>query len=257
MFIGCCTYSVREYIGDGRIDVLSFAQQMAELGIKGLEYNDNYFESWEKDYLDEVVASAARVGGIMTQLTCGGNFCSDDPQARQANVDMIAGRLRAAAYMGFPTIRANLGGMEDESLNGTVGVERSVEGLRKLLPVMRETGVKLNIENHGGASLWGDWILKIVLLTDPEWVGTCPDFGNFPLDCRYRELGKVFPYARHVHAKSHEFDDEGEDVDKDYGRIIRMLRDIDYDGCLCIEFEGPGDQIEGVKKTKALIEKYL
>ncbi len=257
MLIGNCTYSVRDYITDGRIDVLNFAQQMADLGIKGLEYNDNYFESWDEDYLDEVMNSATQVGGVMTQLTCGGNFCADDPDEREANVESIASRLRAAAYMGFPTIRANLGRMEAEELNGTVGVERSIEGLKRLLPVMQETGVKLNIENHGGPSLWGDWILKIVLLTDPAWVGTCPDFGNFPLNCRYRELGKVFPYAYHVHAKTHVFDDAGEDVDKDYARIIRMLKDVDYDACLCIEFEGPGDQIEGVKKTKALIEKYL
>ena len=170
---------------------------------------------------------------------------------------MIASRLEAAARLGAPVIRAQLGGTGDAARDSTEGVQWAIEAFQKLLPVAKRLGVKMTIENEGGAARWADWILRIVLSTDPEWVGTCPDSRNFLLDDPYRELGKIFPYAYHVHAKASHFDEVGEETKIDFARVIRMLKDVGYQGCLSIEFVGPGDEIEGVKKTKALIEKYL
>lgn len=257
MVIGNSTHSVRDYIGEGEITMVNFPQWMAELGIKVLEYNDKYFPSFEDDYLEQVKRSAAAAGAHIACLTCVARLCADDPDEREARVQTIADCLQTAAKLGAPLIRVDLGGTGDAERDATEGIQWAIECFHKLLPMAKQLGVKITIENIGGVSRWADWILQILLSTDPQWVGACPDPGNFPPNVRYRELGKLFPYAFHVHAKSHHFDQAGEETETDFARVIRMLKDVDYQGCISIEFAGPGDQIEAVKKTQALIEKYL
>ncbi|MFQ6133503.1 MAG: sugar phosphate isomerase/epimerase family protein [Armatimonadota bacterium] len=257
MTIGNATYSVRDYLRDGRLKLTDFAQFNADLGVTALEYNDMFFETWDGSYLAEVRASAEKAGCRIVCLTCGGSFCSDDEAERRQSVHTIARRLQDAKALGAGVIRANVGRTGDEQRDGTVGVQRAIKALDRLVPLCREHNVRITIENHGGASKRADWILKMILSTDPQWIGTCPDLGNFPAESRYLELAKVLPYAYHVHMKSHEFDDRGEETATDFGRVVRMLKDCDNAAVLSIEFEGSGDQVEGVKKTKALIERYL
>ena len=257
MIIGNSSYSIRDYIKSDEIPLEKFAGFCADIGIKALEYNDMFMESWDDDYLAKVKKSAADAGCSIACLCCGGNFCSDAEAERKAQVELISERIGAAQKLGAPCMRINVGKTDSEEKDATVGVDRVIEAFNALLPAAKEANVKMTIENHGGVSKKADYIVKIILNTDPEWVGSCPDFGNFHGDDRYRELAKVFPFAHHIHAKTHEFDENGEDTDKDYGRIMRMLKDMDNEAVLSIEFEGKGDQIEGVKKSKALIERYL
>jgi sugar phosphate isomerase/epimerase len=136
-------------------------------------------------------------------------------------------------------------------------VKLAIRSFKKLIPTARRTGVKLTIENHAGISYNPDNILRIVLGSDPEWVGTLPDLGNIRATERYQRLGKLFPYAYYVHIKTYEFTPEGEDTKIDVGRCIRMLKDLEYQGVIAIESEGAGEQYECVRKSKALIERYL
>lgn len=44
----------------------------------------------------------------------------------------------------------------------------------------------------------------------------------------------------------------------DYKRLIGLAKESAFKGYIGIEFEGKeGDEAEGIRKTKALIEKYL
>jgi hypothetical protein len=65
------------------------------------------------------------------------------------------------------------------------------------------------------------------------------------------------PYAKGVSAKAYEFDDEGNESTIDYGRIMGIVCDpkFDFTGYVGIEFEGRGDSIDGIKKTKELLER--
>ena len=196
MIIGNCTYSVRNYLREGEMDLMDFPAFNADLDIKALEYNDMFFESWDDDYLAAIKKSAEDAGCYIQCLTCGGNFASDDDAVREESVATIRQRLHNAAALGAPVIRANIGATGDEERDATVGVERVIEGFNELLPTARELDIKITIENHGGVSKWANPILKVVLGTDPEYIGTCPDFGNFqPMEFRYIELAKVIPFA--------------------------------------------------------------
>lgn len=258
MIIGNCTYSVRDYLRSGEMDLLEFPRFNADLGITALEYNDMFFESFSDDELAAVRESAEEAGCSIICLTCGGNLASDDADAVAAQVETYRQRLHNATALGASVVRFDLGGTGDEERDLTVGVERVIDGFNQLLPTARELDIRITIENHGGVSKWANPILKIVLGTDPEYVGTCPDFGNFkPMEFRYIELAKVIPFSYHLHAKTHEFDEDGEDDEYSMERVLALCKASGVDSVLSIEFEGSMDQKEGVRMTRDLLLRYL
>ncbi len=258
MIIGNCTYSVRDYLRSGEIDLLDFPAFNAELDITALEYNDVFFESFSEDELAAVRESAEEAGCHIVCLTCGGNLASDDADANAEQVDIFQQRLHDAATLGCSVVRFNIGTTGDEERDLTIGVERVIDGFTSLLPTARELDIKMTIENHGGVSKWANPILQIVLDTDPDFVGTCPDFGNFkPMEYRYIELAKVIPFSYHIHAKTHEFDEDGEDAEYSMERVLALCKAAGVESVLSIEFEGSMEQKEGVRITRDLLLRYL
>ena len=85
-------------------------------------------------------------------------------------------------------------------------------------------------------------------------------FGREPIE-GWRELaGRVF----HVHGKNYEFDNDGNEPSIDYPGIVKILKDINFDGYISTEweghvFKGPGeaDSFEEVAKHQALIRRCL
>jgi len=67
----------------------------------------------------------------------------------------------------------------------------------------------------------------------------------------------VAPFAAHVHAKTYNFDKEGNETSIDYEKVIEILRETGYDGFLSIEYEGPGDKKQGVEKSFELLRRFL
>jgi len=254
--LSCDTYSLRDYFGSGKLDFLTVPKAMKEIGISGVTFNDIWMKSYDTAYLDQIKKACADAGVKITGLICEGNLATTDDAKWNEQVEEDAKKIKAAAYLGAPIVRLNLGGLGDEEKDNTVGAERCIKAFNKLMPLAKELKVKMTIENHGGVSKHADTILKIIRGTDPKWVGSCLDFGNWPDDVRYTESAKLAPYAYHVHAKTHTFNDQGEDVNKDYKRLMQMLKDAKYKYAVSIEYEGGEDQMVGVKKTRDLILKY-
>lgn len=259
VFLSCETYSLRNYLNDGKYDYVTVMPLMNVLGIKGITLNDIWLKSFDKPYLDTIKASAKANGITIVGLICEGNLASNDEVARKRQIEVDAEKMKAAAYLGGKIVRFDLGGTGNGETDGTVGVQRCIDAFNELRPLAKKLGIKMTIENHGGVSLKADWILEIIKGTDPKWVGSCLDFLNWPkepAELKYEENAKLAPFAYHVHAKAHEFDANGEETSVQYERILKMLKDSRYEGAISIEFEGPEDQIVGVKKTRDLILKY-
>ena len=258
MELGLSTYSVRDYLRDGRIPLVEFAAFAADEGFRALEYNNLFIVDWSDGFMREVRASVDEAGGTVVCLAHEGSFCSADAGERGEYIETLRSHMEAASILGAPFIRVNLGRCEDEENDFTDGVEYSIEGLNALLPEAKKRNIRLTLENHGGPSRSADAMLRIIFGTDTEWVGTCPDSGNDLVGGdKYTELGKLFPFAMHVHAKSYDFGPDGEETSIDYARVIRMLSDVSYDGVLAIEYEGHDEQIEGVRRTRDLLRKYM
>ena len=93
--------------------------------------------------------------------------------------------------------------------------------------------------------------------------GTLPDFGNFKIDedrayDRYKGIQELMPFAKAVSAKSHAFDENGNEIFSDYGKILKIVNDAGYNGYVGIEYEGSElDEMDGIKATKNLLNKVI
>jgi len=254
--LACETYSLRDLIRSGKLDMTTVPAYYKELGIEGISYNDMFFKSLDDAYIDEVKAAVKKAGRKVTCFVIEGNLATADEAKRRAQIEEDKKKLRAAARLGAPVVRINVGHTENEADNATVGVERVVAAFKEILPLAKQLKVRISIENHGGVSKTADNIVRIIKATDPKWVGSLVDFGNFPPENRYREIETVAPFAFVTHVKVNEFKPDGEAASYDFPRVLKALKATRYKGPISIEYEGKGDPVEGVKLSKALIEKY-
>lgn len=255
-FLCCETYSLRDYMNQGKYDCITVMKLMKNLGIKGVALNDIWIQSYEKPYLDKIKKAAKDNGIIIAALICGGNLVSEDPIERRNQIAQNAMKIRAAAYLGASLVRLNVGTTGNAYRDSTVGVARAASAFNELLPEAKRYNVKITMENHGGVTAEADNIIKIIERTDPKYVGACLDFKNWPKLLLYEENAKLAPYAMHVHAKTHSFTADGEEAEVEYSRLLNLLKNAGYKGAISIEFEGQGDQIGGILKTRQLILKH-
>jgi len=143
--------------------------------------------------------------------------------------------------------------VKDEDLK----IQRAVQALKRILPKAEEHKIPLAIENHWGISSLPENILKIVDEIDSPYIGTCPDFENFPKGVDpYKGLQLLASRAIHIHAKSLDFNANGEERSMDYRRCLQILKDSGYSGTITVEYEGRGDAIKGCLLTKELILRH-
>ena len=66
----------------------------------------------------------------------------------------------------------------------------------------------------------------------------------------------MLAYAKAVSAKSMDFDEQGNCIETDYVRMLKIVKDSGFKGYIGIEYEGEKlGEYEGIKKTKALLER--
>ena len=251
------TYSYRDLIRAGKLDMLTIPAFYKEQGIPGISYNDMFFKTVDDAFIDEVKAAVKKAGRVVTCYVIEGNLALADETKRQAQVEADKRKMRAAARLGAPVVRINVGSTGPEKADDTVGVDRVIKIFNEeLVPLAKELKIRISIENHGGVSKTAANVVKIIKGTDPKWVGALVDFGNFPLEHKYEEVEQVAPYAFVTHVKVNVFDENGEAKEYDFPRVLAMLKKNRYKGPISVEYEGKGDPVEGVQKTKALILKY-
>lgn len=63
------------------------------------------------------------------------------------------------------------------------------------------------------------------------------------------------PFAKGVSAKSHDFDDQGNETGTDYRKMMEIVLSFGYRGYVGIEYEGSRlPEAEGIQLTKKLLE---
>jgi sugar phosphate isomerase/epimerase len=157
-----------------------------------------------------------------------------------------------AKALGCQSIRVNAHaeGTYEEQLN------LAADGLRRLSEWAAGHEMAVIVENHGGLSSNGEWLSAVMKKVGLENCGTLPDFGNFGNYDRYKGVTELMPYAKLVSAKTHDFDEEGNETRTDYFKMMKIVVDSGYRGYAGIEYEGGNiPEVEGVKKTKALLER--
>lgn len=65
----------------------------------------------------------------------------------------------------------------------------------------------------------------------------------------------MMPYAKGVSAKAYNFDANGNCIETDYARMLPIVKKAGYTGYIGIEYEGSIPEEDGIRATKALLER--
>jgi sugar phosphate isomerase/epimerase len=252
----------------GDIDPFDFPKVSAGYGINCIELVNTFYFSkandmayWEK-FKKNCEDAGVTVGLIMCDAL--GNMGDADPEARMAAVENHKPWVDIAAFLGAKSVRVNAAG---EGTPEEVA-DYAVDGLTKLGEYGATKGINIIVENHGGISSDGKWLSGVLAAVNMDNVGALPDFGNFciemgPNGCineydKYIGIAELMPYAKGVSAKSNEFDANGEEVNSDFLRIMKIVKASGFKGYVGIEYEGTKlSEDQGIKATKALLEKVF
>jgi len=255
--ISLAQWSFHRAIRSGAMDHLDFARvARREFGLEAIEYVNSFFKDRATDaaYLAEMNRRARGEGVVQHLIMCDGEgrIGDPDPAARRQTVENHVRWLDAAVTLGCATIRVNA------ASEGTFDEQQKLaaDGLRQLVERADPLGVNVVVENHGGLSSDGQWLAGVMRRVDHPRCGTLPDFGNFYEYDRYQGVADLMPFAKAVSAKSHDFDDDGNETTKDYRRLMRIVRDAGYRSWVGIEYEGQRlPEREGVRLTLRLLER--
>lgn len=260
--ISLAQWSLHRTIRSGELDHLDFARvARQEYGIAAIEYVNTFFMDKARDaaYLAEMNRRAADQGVYQHLIMCDaeGRIGDPDAAARRQAVENHHKWADAAKTLGCVTIRVNAAseGNWDEQ------AKLAADGLRSLCEYGETVGINVIVENHGGLSSNGQWLTQVMRMVDHPRCGTLPDFGNFNLGDgqtydRYKGVEELMAFAKAVSAKTHDFDEDGEETEKDYRRLMKIVYDAGYRSWVGIEYEGNRlPEREGIAATKRLLEK--
>lgn len=260
--ISLAQWSLHKALFKKELDNLDFAKTAKQdFGISAIEFVNQFFKDKAKDmnYLRELNKRAKDLGVEHRLIMCDGEGALGDTDAakRTQAVENHYRWVEAAKFLGCKIIRVNAqskGSYEEQQ-------KLAADGLRRLSEFGAKHKIHVVVENHGGLSSNGQWLAGVMKMVGHPYCGTLPDFGNFRVSQtemydRYKGVTELMPFAKAVSAKSHDFDERGEEIHTDYHKMMKIVLDAGYRGFVGIEYEGEKmSEADGIKATKKLLER--
>lgn len=269
--ISLAQWSYHKALFSGKLKHLDFAEKAKSLDIDGIEYVNAFFKTKAEDfrYLGEMNkrASDAGVQQLLIMIDGEGGLGDLDKEKRKKAVENHYKWVNAAKFLGCHSIRVNAHGEGPE----TEVAKAATDGLYQLSSFAAKEDINIIVENHGSYSSKGNWLAEVIKNVQLENCGTLPDFGNFCVvrdpknpysaPCleaydKYKGVAEMMPYAKAVSAKTNDFDENGDEKNIDYLRMMTLVKDHNYTGYVGIEYEGRTlDEESGIIATRDLLIK--
>tara|TARA_S200000501_G_scaffold247960_1_gene232288 strand:- start:93 stop:1097 length:1005 start_codon:yes stop_codon:yes gene_type:complete len=214
------------------------------------------------------------------------SLCSRDKIERNIAIEEHKEWIEFSKAIGCKGIRVNLW---SDNMTSSEVKSISQDSLGELLEFSNKINMSIVIENHGGYTSDAKWLIDLIKSINHPKLGTLPDFGTrnfciktapktesgiFGSECvdqydKYKGVKEMLPYAKGISAKSHTFNNDGEEMSTDYKKMINLIKASGFNDYIAIEYEGAIMALygkgnskflsshEGILATKKLIEKYI
>jgi len=264
------SYSYWHFKGQ-KFPIEKVIDEAARMGVAGIDILHRQMEGEDNSYLQKLKKHAFLNGIAFTCLSIHQSFVSPDKAFLAKEIEHTKKCIELAAKMGIPCLRLNSGrwntiksfdelmknrGIEPilQGYTEEDGFKWCIESIEKCLPTAEENGVLLALENHWGLCSTPEGQLKIKKAIDSPWLGILMDTGNF-LEDPYEKLGMIAPYTSFVQAKTYYGGGEWYTLDLDYKRIFNILKKVNYQGYVSLEFEGKEDPFTAVPKSIEMLRQ--
>ncbi len=270
--ISLAQWSLHKSFFSNKLDHLDFAKKTkTEFGLNAIEYVNQFFKdkAKNKNYLNEMNLRASDQGvkQLLIMIDGEGGLGDPDDAKRKIAIENHYKWVEAAKHLGCHSIRVNAFGVGSAEEVGAA----AIDGLGRLSSFAKDYKINVIVENHGSYSSDGKWLSGVMKSVNMSNCGTLPDFGNFCIKrengqpwgapCveeydRYLGVEELMPFAKAVSAKSFDFDENGDDTQTDFLKMLKIVKKAGFNGWVGIEYEGSGlKEDEGIKKTIDLLRK--
>lgn len=266
------SYSYWHFKGD-KYPIEKVIDEAARMGLDGIDILHRQMAGEDNAYLQKLKRHAFENGIALTCLSIHQGFVFPDKAERQKNVEHTLHCIELAAKMGIPSMRLNTGRWNtiksfDEFMKNR-GQEPAIAGfseddafgwciesVAECVKRAEELGVLLALENHWGLAATPQGMLRIHQAINSPWLQLLMDTGNF-LENPYDKLEIIAPKTCFVQAKTYYGGGVWYSLDLDYERIVNILKKVNYQGYISIEFEGNETAESGVRKSVEMLRKYI
>ncbi|HWK98695.1 MAG TPA: sugar phosphate isomerase/epimerase family protein [Parapedobacter sp.] len=256
------------YMIEEELSLVDKCKLAKDLGFDGVEFNSPVDFSVD-ELLNAREKSGIEIPSVVNKDHWSKPLSDPDPSVRQFIIGSVAKSLEEVKALGGDTVLV-VPGVVNEKVSYAVAYRNALDSVRKLIPHVEKTGMKIGLEN-----VWNNFILS------PVEAARFVDEVDHPLIGWYFDIGNILRYGwpehwievlnkRIVKLHAKEFSREkmnneglraGFDVDllagdNNWPVVMQALRDIDYKGgWLTVEL-GAGDR-DFLRKVSRQVDAIL
>ena len=255
----------------GTLSPMEFPEYVnTQFGFEAVDFvNTFYFQALnDSQYWKELNTRCADNGIVMNNMMLDqlGYLGHKDDDMRKQSVEAHKRWIAASAELGCLSVRINVHGIGDWQTQLDNALASAVE----LADFAKQQGIVLLIENHGGLSSNGEWLLALMQQANHSNLQLMLDYDNFKWSeteiwqtaqvfDRYKGVKMLIPYAHSISVKTYDFDDVGNETTIDIQRMVKLAQKSNFQGYHSVEYEG-GEQEhlsihQGIEKTRDLLKR--
>jgi sugar phosphate isomerase/epimerase len=137
------------------MSVFDWIEMARTLDADGLEMYDGFFTSLEPGYLDDVAGTIHQAGFVMPMLCCSPDFTNPKSVGRKQAIEREAQMIAVTHRLGGRgAVCRILSGQRYPEVSREQGVAWVTDAIEQLLPVAKQHGIVLGLENHYKDSFW-------------------------------------------------------------------------------------------------------
>ena len=283
MKVGLSTYSLRQAIQKGEMDVLRCIEWIAANGGEHVEIvPDGFSLSETPELIGRILAKVKETNLAISSYTISADFVQPDRAALQKEIERIRKEVDVARQLGVQCMRHDAAWRpipECSVAQFEKDLPSIADACRSVADYAQKYGITTSVENHGYFVQKSDRVQRLVNLVGRDNFRTTLDIGNFlcvdedPVAAVINNVS----FASHVHFKDFyvrpSTADPGEGFfktisgkfmrgaivgqgDVDIRSVTRIVKSSGYDGYVSIEFEGMEDCRLGSRIGMANLRRF-
>lgn len=266
MKLGLCTWSYNRTFAAGKMDLEKLLRVSAdELKVGGIDIIDVHFKNGDnvekllKDmgYLLKIKKLATDLQITIGAVSPGNSFGKDKESDERAEIEKIKRWTDVAYILGAPNLRIFAGWAPKEKHAALW--PKVIASIKECAAYGATKGIVMAVESHNGGGYLPTSVETHRLLADVDspWVKLNLDTGNYQDRDMYAALAKSMPHTTHMHCKIHKLSKDGKELEFDFDRIFKILKDANYRGFFNIEYEGKEEELEYVPKSIEMVKSFM